>query len=300
MNWFESLLHKNVLLLALSIMVVVLPHIKRYPMQPLSIITTAFYWMLHVFVCIHPSWHVIEWFCVCAISVRYLSVSLLSMHWSMLLIFKRQSNKSEGEQKRRIKRNREKEREREWLFCHLHSSTSCFPSLSQTQTVKDSDIYSINCQHNQHQYVRTLMNNSTQRSRDRGNRLFDITTEMFTCCLARVKVQLVELAAVKVQDSDHSLSLFFICLCVSESLGRRHYVFGLSIGLYHSRERIISGMPWRNFFKFGINVLLDSRMNWLDFGGQRSRSLWPHVCPILVISLELLEWIEWCMDDIFL
>ncbi len=33
----------------------------------------------------------------------------------------------------------------------------------------------------------------------------------------------------------------------------------------------------RNFFKFDTDIHLDSRMNWLDFGGQRSRSLWPRI-----------------------
>ena len=33
----------------------------------------------------------------------------------------------------------------------------------------------------------------------------------------------------------------------------------------HSRERDISGTPWGNFFKFGTNVHLDSRMNWFWF-----------------------------------
>lgn len=47
-----------------------------------------------------------------------------------------------------------------FLF-HLFSSTCCFPSLSRTQTVRNSDTYSINCQHNQRQYVRTLTSNTT-------------------------------------------------------------------------------------------------------------------------------------------
>jgi len=38
----------------------------------------------------------------------------------------------------------------------------------------------------------------------------------------------------------------------------------------------ISVISWGNFFKYGTNMPLDSKMNWLDFGGQRSRSPWPH------------------------
>lgn len=83
------------------------------------------------------------------------------MYWSKLLTFKRQrkSSKSDGEQKRQIKRNRQKACVR--LFLHLPLSTCCFPSLFQTQTVRNSDIYSINCQHNQHQYVRTQTSSTT-------------------------------------------------------------------------------------------------------------------------------------------
>ena len=43
----------------------------------------------------------------------------------------------------------------------------------------------------------------------------------------------------------------------------------------------VLGTPWGNFFSFGINIHLDSRMNWLYFGDQRSRSLWPQIHPIL-------------------
>lgn len=34
----------------------------------------------------------------------------------------------------------------------------------------------------------------------------------------------------------------------------------------HFCESVISRMPYRNFFIFGINVHLDSSMHWLDFG----------------------------------
>lgn len=75
---------------------------------------------------------------------------------------------SEGEQKRQIKGSRR----REWVVsikcvCEWGCSSTCthrhvvFPSLSQTQTVRTPDNYSINCQHNQHQYVWTLTSNTT-------------------------------------------------------------------------------------------------------------------------------------------
>ena len=44
---------------------------------------------------------------------------------------------------------------------------------------------------------------------------------------------------------------------------------------------ILHGRPWGIFFKFSTNVHLDWRTNWFHFGGQRSRSLWPQVRPIL-------------------
>lgn len=50
----------------------------------------------------------------------------------------------------------------------------------------------------------------------------------------------------------------------------------------------ISEMPQGNFFQFGTNVHLDSRMNWLDFRGQRSRLLWPHKTRFLAITQELI------------
>lgn len=57
------------------------------------------------------------------------------------------------------------------FFFHLYSSTCCFPSLSCTQTVRNSDTYSINCQHNQRQYVRTLTSNTTNTA-ERQRHLF--------------------------------------------------------------------------------------------------------------------------------
>lgn len=50
----------------------------------------------------------------------------------------------------------------------------------------------------------------------------------------------------------------------------------------------ISRTPWRNLFKSGINVHLYSKINWLDFGSERSWSLWLHVRPILFMSCPFL------------
>ena len=46
--------------------------------------------------------------------------------------------------------------------------------------------------------------------------------------------------------------------------------FPLCVCPSHSCEHCISRIPWGNSFKFDINVHLDSRMNWSDFGGHRS------------------------------
>ena len=53
------------------------------------------------------------------------------------------------------------------------------------------------------------------------------------------------------------------------------------------REHDTSGTPSGNLFKFDSNVHLDSRIGWLDFGGQRSRSLWPRrTCFFFFLHLE--------------
>lgn len=101
---------------------------------------------------------------VCLISVSYFSLSLLSMYWSVLLRFKRERIIRLEENKRPTLKNRLKRERVHVCVCgrsfHLHSSTCCFPSLSQTQPARNSDIYSINCQHNQHRYVRSLTSNT--------------------------------------------------------------------------------------------------------------------------------------------
>ena len=61
---------------------------------------------------------------------------------------------------------------------------------------------------------------------------------------------------------------------------------------YHSCD--LSRTPLSNFFKFGTNIQVELRMNGLEFSGQRSRSQWSHVRPILVnvISREHLRGIS--------
>lgn len=59
----------------------------------------------------------------------------------------------------------------------------------------------------------------------------------------------------------------------------------------HSCKQYISGPPWGNFFKYGTNVHLDTKINWLDIDDQMLKSLLPHILPIYVntISQECLE-----------
>lgn len=64
----------------------------------------------------------------------------------------------------------------------------------------------------------------------------------------------------------------FLCLCTGDSCGRRHCVFSLSVR--SSSGHNISRSPWGTFFKVGTIVYLDSRMNRLDFRGEKSISLW--------------------------
>ena len=66
--------------------------------------------------------------------------------------------------------------------------------------------------------------------------------------------------------------LLFLCLCAGDSRDRRHYVFRSSVRPY---ERDISGTPGGSIFKSSTNFHLNSRINWLEFGGQMSRSTWP-------------------------
>ena len=75
-------------------------------------------------------------------------------------------------------------------------------------------------------------------------------------------------------------------VCVGNSHGHCHSVFRLSIHPSHYCERATSGIPWKNFFAH-----LELRINWWHFCGQRSRSLWHRVRPILMnaISQECLE-----------
>ncbi len=59
--------------------------------------------------------------------------------------------------------------------------------------------------------------------------------------------------------------------------------------LSHSRERDISGMPGGNFITSGTNVHLDSRMNWLEFGGQRSKVTVTSQNTFLAITQEFMS-----------
>jgi len=81
------------------------------------------------------------------------------------------------------------------------------------------------------------------------------------------------------------VSVLFLCLCTGYSHSRRHYVFGLSVRRSCCCEHDICRVPWGNYFKFGTNVCVYSKMNWLDFGGWRSSTLWfgrfhSHECGI--------------------
>ena len=80
----------------------------------------------------------------------------------------------------------------------------------------------------------------------------------------------------------------FLCLWAGDSCDRRHYVFKLSVrpSIRLILMNIISQelLDFWNYFKSGTSIHLDSRMNRLDFGGQKSTSLWPHICPIIVLK----------------
>lgn len=61
----------------------------------------------------------------------------------------------------------------------------------------------------------------------------------------------------------------FLYLHANNSHGRRHYVFRLFVHLSYSSECNISVPPSGDFFKCGISVYLDLRMDWLDFSCHR-------------------------------
>lgn len=55
-------------------------------------------------------------------------------------------------------------------------------------------------------------------------------------------------------------------------------------------------MYWVNSFKFGTRLCLESRMNWLQFGGPKSRSLWSHLNSILENRTALRGFLHiWCL-----
>ena len=68
------------------------------------------------------------------------------------------------------------------------------------------------------------------------------------------------------------LNINLINLHCPPGWGWRHYVQVVCPS--HSCECDTSRMPWQKFFKFDPDVHLESKMNWLEFGGQRS--LWEH------------------------
>lgn len=58
----------------------------------------------------------------------------------------------------------------------------------------------------------------------------------------------------------------------------KHISFGSNL----TYGRKIPGQNGRVLFKFGTKVHLDTRLKWLEFGVQRSRSLWPLAISQLV------------------
>lgn len=62
-----------------------------------------------------------------------------------------------------------------------------------------------------------------------------------------------------------------------------------NIGLSYSCEHDISGTLRGNFFKFGTNTHLDSRMNWSEFGGQGSKVMATVTSQSLGIDLLIMR-----------
>lgn len=71
------------------------------------------------------------------------------------------------------------------------------------------------------------------------------------------------------------------CLHISDRIGWKN-MFSSCLSLCRRLaacplcEIFILRTPWGNFFKFDTNIHLHSRINWLEFGGQRPRPLWPY------------------------
>ena len=86
--------------------------------------------------------------------------------------------------------------------------------------------------------------------------------------------------------------------------------FCLSFSVFIRHLSMPSGLLqascFQNLLKFSTNVHRDSKVNWLEYGGQRSRSLWPHGIqflwtPYLKNALIMLKWCLivirwWCYD----
>lgn len=103
------------------------------------------------------------WACVSYQCFLFLFVTSQHVLIRAAQIQERKNNKIGRKQEAHTEKQTERERVHVCVCgrsFHLHSSTCCFPSLSQTQPVRNSDIYSINCQHNQHRYVRSLTSNT--------------------------------------------------------------------------------------------------------------------------------------------
>lgn len=74
-----------------------------------------------------------------------------------------------------------------------------------------------------------------------------------------------------------------MCATVTVETLKRHWVVHPS----HSPECNVFVRTSGNFFNFGTNVYLDSRMNWLDLGGQRSKAIGT-ACLLNVIYQRLI------------
>lgn len=70
-----------------------------------------------------------------------------------------------------------------------------------------------------------------------------------------------------------SILLWQCCMVSCQPIERQ-----LFMPLWHMFSGCLGVCPhvYRLFFKLRSNVYMDSRKNWLDFGGQRSHKLWPH------------------------
>lgn len=86
---------------------------------------------------------------------------------------------------------------------------------------------------------------------------------------------------------------------ITHRLSRHH-----SPVMWWMRHSILVSWECSNFFRCGTNVCLGSKMNILQVKDRRSRSLWPHVCLILIIassqdvSGELLSFLQYFYSNL--